>query len=56
MYEYQKQRMIPSNIDPTIVNTIDIVPATNHSIPSEMECDYHHTTLLKEHNLTGAAK
>ena len=48
--------MIPTNTDPAIVNKLDTVPAPNHFIPSEMECDYCHITLLKEHHVTGAAK
>ena len=55
IYKYQKQRMIPANIEPTIVNKYDTVPAPNCFIPSEMECDYCHITLLKEHHVTGAA-
>ena len=56
IYEYQKQRMIPANIDPAIVNKLDTVPPTTCFIPSEMECNYCHITLLKEHHVTGAAK
>ena len=56
IYEYQKQRMIPANIDSAIVNKIDTVLAPDHFIPSEMECDYCHITLLKEHHVMGAAK
>ena len=39
IYQYQKQRMLPANIDPAIVNKLDTVPTPNHFIPSEMECD-----------------
>ena len=56
IYEYQKQRMTPANIDPAIVNKLDTVPAPQCFITSEMECDYYHITLLKEQHVTGAAK
>ena len=56
IYEYQKQRMIPANINPDIVNKLDTVPAPNCFIPSKMECDYCHITLQKEQHVTGAAK
>ena len=39
IYEYQKQRMIPANIDLAIVNKLDTIPAPKCFIPSKMECN-----------------